>query len=146
LCPGTNTVPFDQERCDPNRRSQCPAGFTCRRHCPNAPTVIHGVGFEILLQHVLLPSKLPRQAGLEPASSDFREAMFALHHRRCLTAHNIRDILGVRRHPPVIRVKKYCTFEDALTLESKAGGSHFSSLIRLKVLSLKCCQRELNKW
>ncbi|VDL70544.1 unnamed protein product [Nippostrongylus brasiliensis] len=30
-CPTRNTLPFDLERCNPNRRSQCPSGFTCRK-------------------------------------------------------------------------------------------------------------------
>ncbi|KAK5969541.1 hypothetical protein GCK32_013290, partial [Trichostrongylus colubriformis] len=29
-CP-KGSLPFDLEECDPNRRSQCPSGFTCRR-------------------------------------------------------------------------------------------------------------------
>uniref|UniRef100_A0A0N4VVZ5 EGF-like domain-containing protein n=1 Tax=Haemonchus placei TaxID=6290 RepID=A0A0N4VVZ5_HAEPC len=28
-CP-KGSLPFDLDECDPNRRSQCPSGFTCR--------------------------------------------------------------------------------------------------------------------
>ena len=31
VCPG-NTTPFDYQECDPEIRSECPAGFTCRFH------------------------------------------------------------------------------------------------------------------
>ncbi|KAF1763666.1 hypothetical protein GCK72_011933 [Caenorhabditis remanei] len=34
VCPG-NTTPFDYQECDPEIRSECPAGFTCRKTTVN---------------------------------------------------------------------------------------------------------------
>uniref|UniRef100_A0A0K0DNT3 Chitin-binding type-2 domain-containing protein n=1 Tax=Angiostrongylus cantonensis TaxID=6313 RepID=A0A0K0DNT3_ANGCA len=40
LCP-KNSLLFDLEACDPNRRSQCPSGFTCSNDTENQNHTIY---------------------------------------------------------------------------------------------------------